>query len=80
MSRSGLSPYQAGLYFILHEYSGPRRTSRQAKAALVADDIGSIAAWTCVRMLAHQFDKSARAVARDLAATWRTLEDGAPMP
>jgi hypothetical protein len=79
-SKSGLHPYRAGLFFILLEQRHPHRTSRQARAALLSDNIAAIADWPMVRMLAHQFDKTARAVARDLADTYRALEDGAPAP
>jgi hypothetical protein len=75
-SKSGLHPYRAGLFFILLEQRNPHRSSRKARAALLSDDIGAIANWPGVRMLAHQFDKTARAVARDLADTYRALEDG----
>lgn len=81
-SKSGLHPYRAGLFFILHELAdrNPHRTSRAARAALISDNVGAIADWPTVRMLAHQFDKTARAVARDLSETFRALEDGQPPP
>ena len=79
-SKSGLHPYRAGLFFILLEQRNEHRTSRAARAALLSDNVGAIADWPTVRMLAHQFDKTARAVARDLADTYRAMEDGQPMP
>ena len=80
-NKSGLHPYRAGLFFILREQTdSDYRTSRQAKAAMMSGNIDAIADWQMVRMLAHQFDKTARGVARDLAETFRAMEEGAPAP
>lgn len=79
-TKSGLHPYRAGLFFILRENADEHRSSRKVRAAMVAGDINSISDWPMVRMLAHQFDKTARGVARDLAETYREMENGAPAP
>lgn len=78
-SNGGLHPYRAGLFFILRErdrgWSGPRSNEKVSTS-----DVNGIARWFVVRMLAHQFGKTAREVAVDLIETHRALEDGQPFP
>jgi hypothetical protein len=73
LSRSGLHPYRAALFFILRESekAGPR-----SRAAVISGDIAEISSRQTVRMLAAMFDKTNRAVARDLIDTYRAIEDG----
>jgi hypothetical protein len=76
-TKSGLHPYRAALFFILRESekAGPR-----SRAAVVTGDIDEVSQRQTVRMLAVMFDKTNRAVARDLIDTYRALEDGQPAP
>jgi hypothetical protein len=76
-TKSGLHPYRAALFFILRESekAGPR-----SRAAVVTGDIDEVSQRQTVRMLAAMFDKTNRAVARDLIDTYRALEDGQPAP
>jgi hypothetical protein len=77
LSKSGLHPYRAALFFILRESekAGPR-----SRAAVVSGDIAEVSKRQTVRMLAAMFDKSGRAVARDLIDTYRAIEDGEAAP
>lgn len=70
-SKGGLAPYDAGLFFIVRERQGGGWPPR---------DIGQVSGWLVVRMLAHQFDKTPRDVARDVIATWQAVENGQLAP
>jgi hypothetical protein len=73
LSRSGLHPYRAALFFILRE---SEKAGPKSRAAVVSGDIKEVSERQTVRMLAAMFDKSSRAVARDLIDTCRAIEDG----
>lgn len=73
LSRSGLHPYRAALFFILRE---SEKAGPKSRAAVVAGDVAEVSNRQTVRMLAAMFDKSNRAVARDLIDTYRAIEDG----
>ena len=77
LSKSGLHPYRAALFFILRE---SERAGPKSRAALVAGDVAEISNRQTVRMLAAMFDKTSREVARDLITTYRAIEDGATAP
>ena len=66
-SKGGLSPYDAGLFFIVRERHGGGWPPR---------DVNQVSGWLVVRMLAHMFDKTPRSVALEVIATWRAVEDG----
>jgi hypothetical protein len=77
LSRSGLHPYRAALFFILRE---SEKAGPKSRAAVVSGDIAEVSSRQTVRMLAAMFDKSNRAVARDLIDTYRAIEDGEAAP
>jgi hypothetical protein len=76
-TKSGLHPYRAALFFILRE---SEKAGPKSRAAVVAGDIDEVSQRQTVRMLATMFDKTNKAVARDLIDTYRALEDGQPAP
>jgi hypothetical protein len=65
-TKSGLHPYDAGLFFIL------RGCGKQWPLRSVEQ----VSGWTVTRMLAHQFDKPVREVAREIIERSQLLEDG----
>lgn len=73
LSKSGLHPYRAGLFFILRENE---RNGPKSRAAVTAGDVAYVSTRGNVRMLANMFNKTAHEVARDVIELWRGLEDG----
>jgi hypothetical protein len=66
-AKSGLDPYDAGIFFILrHRQNGgwPPR------------EVAKVAGWFSTRMLAAQFDKTPREVAREIIDRALVLEEG----
>jgi hypothetical protein len=76
-SKSGLHPYRAALFFILRE---SEKAGPKSRAAVISGDVAEVSERQTVRMLAAMFDKSNRAVARDLINTYRAIEDGEAAP
>lgn len=79
-TKSGLHPYRAALFFILREKRDGHWPGPKSNDAVRAGDVGHVSGWYVVRCLAAMFDKSSRAVARDLIDTYRALEDGEAAP
>ena len=66
-NKSGIPPYDAGVFFILHGNDGKHWPPQSVQA---------VSAWRMTRMLAHMYGKSVREVARDIIDRARKLEDG----
>ena len=65
-TKSGLHPYDLGLFFILRG-CGKKWPLRS---------VAQVSGWTVTRMLAHQFDKPVHEVAREIIARAELLEEG----
>jgi hypothetical protein len=66
-NKSGIPPYDAGVFFILAGNGGKHWPLR---------DIGNVAGFRTTKMLAHMYGKSAREVARDIIDRAQKLEEG----
>ena len=66
-AKSGLPPYDAGVFFILQIGNGKLWPPR---------DVGTVCAWRMTRMLAHMYGKPVRDVARDIINRAQILEEG----
>jgi hypothetical protein len=66
-NKSGLPPYDAGVFFILQSREGKLWPPRS---------VGNVGGWLVTRMLAHMYGKSVREVARDIIDRALKMEDG----
>jgi hypothetical protein len=66
-NKSGLPPYDAGVFFIIAGSGGKHWPLR---------DVGNVAGYRTTKMLAHMFGKSNREVARDIIDRSLKLEEG----
>jgi hypothetical protein len=66
-AKSGLHPYDAGLFYILSARDGKHWPPHSVEA---------VSGWRMTRMLAHMFNKRSREVARDVIDLWTKLEEG----
>ena len=65
-TKSGLHPYDLGLFFILRG-CGKKWPLRS---------VAQVSGWTVTRMLPHMFDKPVHEVAREVIARAELLEEG----
>lgn len=66
-AKSGLPPYDAGIFFILQIGNGKLWPPRE---------VGTVCAWRMTRLLAHMYGKPVRDVARDIIERAQILEEG----
>lgn len=66
-AKSGLPPYDAGIFFILSLREGKLWPPRSVQ---------NVGGWLVTRMLAHMYGKPVREVARDIIDRALKLEDG----
>jgi hypothetical protein len=66
-NKSGLPPYDAGIFFILHVRNGKLWPPRE---------VGTVKAWKVTQMLAHMYGKTNTEVARDIIDRAQLLEEG----
>ena len=66
-SKSGIPPYDAGIFFILNIRNGKFWPPSK---------VGSVCAWKTTQMLAHMYGKHVTEVARDIIDRAQLLEDG----
>lgn len=66
-AKSGLPPYDAGVFFILQIGNGKTWPPRE---------VSTVCTWRMTRMLAHMFGKPVRDVARDIIDRALKMEDG----
>jgi len=64
-NKSGIPPYDAGVFFILYGNDGKHWPPR---------DVGTVAGYRTTRMLAHMFGKTVREVARDIIDRAQKME------
>jgi hypothetical protein len=68
-AKSGLPPYDAGIFFILNIRNGKLWPPRR---------VGTVSAWKTTQMLAHMYGKRVTDVARDIIERAELLEEGDP--
>jgi len=66
-NKAGIPPYDAGLFFILRGNDGKHWPPRSVQA---------VSGWRMTKMLAYQFKKPVRTVARDVIDLAQKLEEG----
>jgi len=66
-NKSGIPPYDAGVFFILSGSGGKHWPLR---------DVGTVSGYRTTKMLAHMFGKPIRDVARDIIDRAIKMEDG----
>ena len=66
-NKSGIPPYDAGVFFILRGNDGKHWPIR---------DVGTVSGYRTTRMLAHMFGKTVREVAKDIVDRALKLEEG----
>jgi len=64
-NKSGIPPYDAGIFFILQIRNGKFWPPRET---------GTVSAWKTTQMLAHMFGKTVREVARDIIDRAQKME------
>ena len=64
-NKSGIPPYDAGVFFILYGNDGKHWPLR---------DVGTVSGYRTTRMLAHMFGKTVREVARDIIDRAQKME------
>ena len=64
-NKSGIPPYDAGVFFILRIHNGKFWPPRE---------VGTVSAWKTTQMLAYMYGKNVREVARDIIDRAQKME------